>query len=214
MLIEISEMIESWQLTDRQRLLDTSLSMSELNALGGLKNSQKPSPPPPPPPPPPAPPPRPPETYRQQLLQPRAHTEEPRYETRKTSRGTSARFLGFLRRPEAKTRQQQKDEDLRRLGEPDYQEARASVEKEDKERELLEVAAELKWLIAESTRQLADLCHEEKVQFQAELHSKFNILFKLWEKFPGEVTKFIINENPFNASFLPGRSFTVFHVDT
>lgn len=163
-------MIESWQLTDRQRLLDTSLSMSELNALGGVTSTRKFSRSSPPPKPPPLaqaePPPRPPETYRQQILQIRAHTEEPQRVTRKASRGPSARFLGFLRRPDSRIKQQQKDEEIKnesKNGGQDYQKVRVSVEREEEERELLEVAAELKWLIAENTRQLADLCQEERV---------------------------------------------------
>nr|CDS15218.1 hypothetical protein EgrG_000761200 [Echinococcus granulosus] len=162
---KISEMIDSWRLTDRQRLLDTSLSMSELNALGGVSNTRKLSAPPPLPLPL-LPPPRPPETYRRQLHS-RAQTEEPRRETIVSSKGSSVRFLGFWKRPEAKKKQQQQQGEGRvqeelRSGGPRPQRVATTAAAAGEERELLEVAAELKWLILESSRQLTDLCREEE----------------------------------------------------
>ncbi|EUB59604.1 Eukaryotic translation initiation factor 4H [Echinococcus granulosus] len=158
-------MIDSWRLTDRQRLLDTSLSMSELNALGGVSNTRKLSAPPPLPLPL-LPPPRPPETYRRQLHS-RAQTEEPRRETIVSSKGSSVRFLGFWKRPEAKKKQQQQQGEGRvqeelRSGGPRPQRVATTAAAAGEERELLEVAAELKWLILESSRQLTDLCREEE----------------------------------------------------
>ncbi|KAL5111769.1 hypothetical protein TcWFU_003448 [Taenia crassiceps] len=161
---QMSEMIDSWRIIDRQRLLDTSLSMSEMNALGGVVNTRRLSLPPSPPPSLP-PPPRPPETYRQQLHT-RAQTEEPRCETMESSKGSSVRFLGFWKRPEAKKKPQLQgegrvEEELKD-GEPKSQQLAAPVTIAEEERELLEVAAELKWLISESSRRLTDLCREEE----------------------------------------------------
>lgn len=158
-------MIESWRITDRQRLLDTSLSMSEMNALSGVNNTRKLSLPPSPPPLLP-PPPRPPETYRRQPLS-RAQTEEPKCETMETSKGPSVRFLGFWKRPDAKKKLQQQGEgrvqEELRNEEPKSQQVATTVATAEEERELLEVAAELKWLISESSRRLTDLCREEEV---------------------------------------------------
>ncbi|KAM3183152.1 hypothetical protein ACTXT7_010907 [Hymenolepis weldensis] len=153
---EISQLIESWHLADRQRILDTSLSVSELNAFGEReKTPQAPTTPTR------CPPPRPPETYRRQSQPVRAHTEEPpRRETRESSRGPSSKLLGFLRRPESKKKQPESSEmnGSTRGGGMEDQEWDG---KNDHEKELLEVAAELKWLIDENSRQLTELCHEE-----------------------------------------------------
>ncbi|KAM7540430.1 hypothetical protein Aperf_G00000021549 [Anoplocephala perfoliata] len=153
---QISMLIESWQLTDRQRILDTSLSMSELNALGGIEATPQSSPLPQRPPPPP----RPPETYRSKPQEARAHTEEPqKREVRESSRGPSSRFLGFLRRPESKKKQLETQINGRENGGWDG-DGRPKNEKEE-QKELLEVAAELKWLIFENSRHLKELCLEE-----------------------------------------------------
>ncbi|VDM33122.1 unnamed protein product [Hydatigera taeniaeformis] len=163
---QISEMIESWRLTDRQRLLDTALSLSELSAFSGIENTRKYSLPPPPPPPPPLPPPpRPPETYRLHS-QSRAQTEEPRRETIESSKGSSVRFLGFWKRLEAKKKPQQQGEGRVQEelgnGESKLQQVATTAAALEEERELLEVAAELKWLISEGSRQLTELCREEQ----------------------------------------------------
>ncbi|KAL5966388.1 hypothetical protein TSMEX_005858 [Taenia solium] len=157
-------MIESWRITDRQRLLDTSLSMSEMNGLGGVDNTRKLSLPPSSPPSLP-PPPRPPETYKRQSHS-RAQTEEPRCESMESSKGSSVRFLGFWKRPDAKKKPQQQEGRMQgeqRNGEPKSQQVATTAVVAEEERELLEVAAELKWLISESSRQLTDLCREEEV---------------------------------------------------
>ncbi|VDD82081.1 unnamed protein product [Mesocestoides corti] len=138
----ISSLIESWQLGDRQRLLDTSLSLSKLNALGGAVGNQR------------APPPRPPETYRQQL-QPQnksnsTQSDQPKRDFReasKTPKLDSSKFTAFWRRQEVRKH----EGGARRRG-----------SREDEKHELIETAAELKWLIAENSRLLADLCNEEK----------------------------------------------------
>ncbi|VDK36817.1 unnamed protein product [Taenia asiatica] len=156
-------MIESWRITDRQRLLDTSLSMSEMIGLGSVDNTRKLSLPPSSPPSLP-PPPRPPETYKRQSHS-RAQTEEPRCESMESSKGSSVRFLGFWKRPDAKKKSQQGEGRMQgeqRNGEPKSQQVATTAVVSEEERELLEVAAELKWLISESSRQLTDLCREEE----------------------------------------------------
>nr|CDS30219.1 hypothetical protein HmN_000039560 [Hymenolepis microstoma] len=153
---QISQLIESWQLADRQRILDTSFSMSELNGFGEREKTPQA----------PAvstrcPPPRPPETYRRQSQPVRARTEEPlRRETRESSSGPSSKLLGFLRRPESKKKQLERSEMNDTSGGAEVRND-AMNGKHEHVKELLEVAAELKWLIAENIRQLAELCHEE-----------------------------------------------------
>lgn len=158
-LLEISQLIESWHLADRQRILDNSLSMSELNAFGEREKTPRA-----PTTPTRCPPPRPPETYRRQSQPVRAHTEEPpRRETRESSRGPSSKLLGFLRRPESKKKQPESSE-MNGSTRGGGMEDQAWDGKNDHEKELLEVAAELKWLIDENSRQLTELCYEEAVR--------------------------------------------------
>lgn len=152
-------LIESWQLADRQRILDTSLSLSELNALRKAEAAPQPSPLPQRPPPPL----RPPETYRRKLQGTRAHTEEPpRREVRESSKGPSSRFLGFLRRPELKKKQLETQMNEEENG--GWNDNRRAKNEKEEQKELLEAAAELKWLIVENSRRLTELCLEEAVR--------------------------------------------------
>ncbi|VDN99748.1 unnamed protein product [Rodentolepis nana] len=134
--------------------------MSELNGFGGREKTPQA----------PAistrcPPPRPPETYRRQSQSVRARTEEPlRREARESSSGPSSKLLGFLRRPESKKKQPERSEMTDSAGGVEGGNDARNNGRDEHVKELLEVAVELKWLIAENSRQLAELCHEEAVR--------------------------------------------------